>query len=229
MKVVVFDVWGDLALFRRFDTNTSMLTHSFPPPTAVLGMVGAILGLDRDIYIQQLQGTRIGIELLHPVKKVRMALNYKNTKGRDLAGKKGRTQIPAEFIKDPAYRIYIVNDTVQQDLGTMLKEHKSVFTLSLGLSELLANFQYVGTYSCEFSSGKQLVGSVVPTSVVESIDFFAQEGKPKRMLKERVPVTMAPDRTVTRYEDVVIEENGEMISGVFSEVFVIGEKAIVFF
>lgn len=229
MKVVVFDVWGDLALFRRFDTNTSMLTYSFPPPTAVLGMVGAILGLDRDVYIHQLQGTRIGIELLHPVKIVRMALNYKNTQKGDLAGKKGRTQIPAEFIKDPAYRIYIVNDTVQQDLGTMLKEHKSVFTLSLGLSELLANFQYVGTYSCEFSSGKQLVSSVAPTSVVESINFFAQEGKPKRMLKERVPVTMAPDRTVTRYEDVVIEENGEMISGVFSEVFVVGEKAIAFF
>ncbi len=229
MKVVVFDIWGDLALFRRFDTNTSILTYSFPPPTAVLGMLGAILGLDRDDYIEQLSGTRIGVGLLHPVKKMRMAVNYTNTKGRDMTGRKGRTQIPAEFVKDPAYRLYIVNEAIQEDLVAMVKGHKSVFTLSLGLSELLANFQYVGLYTCEQSSGKGVVSSVIPTSVVDSIDFFSDLGIPKRMVKERVPVVMKPDRTVTKYEDVIVEENAETISGAFKEFFTVGEKAVVFF
>jgi len=229
MRVVVFDIWGDLALFRRFDTNTSILTHSFPPPTAVLGMLGAILGLHRNGYIEQLRGTRIGVELLHPVKKLRMAVNYTNTKGRDMTGRNGRTQIPAEFIKDPAYRLYIVNEAIQDDLVTMLEGHKSVFTLSLGLSELLANFEFVGLYSCEQSSGKGVVNSIIPTSVVYRIDFLADGGKPKRMVKERVPVSMKPDRTVTQYEDVIVEENAEAVGGEFKEFFTVGDKAVVLF
>ena len=49
------------------------------------------------------------------------------------------------------------------------------------------------------------------------------------MVKERVPVVMKPDRTVTKYEDVIVEENAETISGAFKEFFTVGEKAVVFF
>jgi len=74
---------------------------------------------------------------------------------------------------------------------------------------------------------KDLVFPSALQGTVVVMDYYSPE--PKRMVKERVPVSMAPDRTVTRYEDVVVEENGEMISGVFKEVFVVGEKAVVFF
>ncbi|PMP83238.1 MAG: type I-B CRISPR-associated protein Cas5, partial [Caldisericum exile] len=40
METVIFEVFGDLALFRKFYTNTSILTYPFPPPTATLGIIG---------------------------------------------------------------------------------------------------------------------------------------------------------------------------------------------
>ncbi len=34
-RVLVFDLWGAVALFRRFYTTASPLTFAFPPPTAI--------------------------------------------------------------------------------------------------------------------------------------------------------------------------------------------------
>ncbi|MFB3896899.1 MAG: CRISPR-associated protein Cas5, partial [bacterium] len=34
MKILVFDIWGDLGHFRKFYTTTSPLSFSFPPPSS---------------------------------------------------------------------------------------------------------------------------------------------------------------------------------------------------
>jgi len=46
MKAVVFDVWSDYAHFRKPYTTTSSLTFTLPPPTAIAGLVGAIMGVE---------------------------------------------------------------------------------------------------------------------------------------------------------------------------------------
>ena len=49
MKVLVFDIYGDLAHFRKFYTTSSPLTFPFPPPSTIKGMLGAIIGVDKKI------------------------------------------------------------------------------------------------------------------------------------------------------------------------------------
>ena len=49
-RVIVFDVWGDYAHFRKNYSTSSPLTYSFPPRTALSGLIGAIAGLDKSNY-----------------------------------------------------------------------------------------------------------------------------------------------------------------------------------
>ncbi|RMG82383.1 MAG: CRISPR-associated protein Cas5, partial [Bacteroidetes bacterium] len=47
-KLLVFDISGEYGHFRKFNTTTSPLTYSFPPLPALAGLLGAILGIERE-------------------------------------------------------------------------------------------------------------------------------------------------------------------------------------
>jgi len=51
MKVLVFDLFGDFAHFRKYYTTTSPLTFSFPPPPTIAGILGAIYGASKEEYL----------------------------------------------------------------------------------------------------------------------------------------------------------------------------------
>jgi CRISPR-associated protein Cas5h len=218
MKALIFDIWGDFAHFKRFYTTSSPLTFSFPPPPTVKGILGAIIGSDKNDYLKVFSRDRcaIAIQILNPIKKIRFSLNHINTKENFWCPtKKGkheaRTQIPCEFVKDPAYRIYVFHKD-KEIFGTLiknLKAHKTFFTISLGLSELLADFRYIGTVEFEEIKGGEVeISSILPTNLIlEGIEF--KEGY--RYFKERIPVDMDQNRVVRMYEDVLYESQGKKI------------------
>ena len=157
-RVLVFDIWGDFAHFKRIETTTSPLTYPFPIGTALSGMVAAIIGLERDSYYEIFSPSNFffGIRILNPIRKTRINLNFINTKyGFRLwdairNGKPPHTQIPLEFIRSPKYRIYLhISPSladVHRKLKNYLEKHESVYTPYLGISELLANFRFIGEF-----------------------------------------------------------------------------------
>jgi len=218
MKVLVFDIWGDFAHFKKFYTTSSPLTFSFPPPPTVKGILGAIAGYDKEDYLKYFSREKcsIALQILNPIKKIRLGLNHINTKGNFWRPtKKGtheaRTQIPAEFIKDPAYRIYVShkNEETFTILVNNIMAHKTYFTVSLGLSELIADFKYIGLLEfVERNEQEAEISSIIPTSVImDTISF--KEGN--RYFKERIPIDMNYERIVERYEDVIFESQGQKI------------------
>ena len=50
MNLIVFDIWGDYAYFRRGYTTTSTLTYPFPSRTTIAGFIAGILGYPRNSY-----------------------------------------------------------------------------------------------------------------------------------------------------------------------------------
>jgi len=232
-RVVVFDIWGELAHFRKFFTTSSPLTFSFPPPPTVRGIVGAILGLSKNNYIGITNRLSVGISLLSPVKKIRFGLNFIFTKGsggkfeptlfRDKKGdssKTLRTQVQAEFLKDVKYRIYLVGDDELLDsLMKYLPYHKTEYTLSLGLSECLADFKFIGEFEAEHLEETNSVRSVIPTSNIENLNLETL----MKLVKERVPVSMNIDRAVLEYENILLEATGKEMKGSFKNVFRIKE------
>jgi CRISPR-associated protein Cas5h len=223
MRTLMFDLWGEWGHFRKYYSTSSPLTFSVIPPTAVFGVLGAILGLENDEnqYLKTLReaNTRVGVGIRNPVKKSMFGLNLINTKGKVWVPKRrkegARTQIRTEFLRDPAFRLYVsMNDRdLYKELVQRVKGHRPYYTVCLGLSELLANFSYVG----EIDASKQsTVGKTVEVQSIIPMECVRKNGVPfapgKRYKKERMPLSMDENRVVTSYGECLFETQGTNIA-----------------
>ncbi len=222
-QVLIFDVWGDYAHFRRFYTTTSPLTFPIPPRTALCGLIGAIIGLEKENneYLKYftLDKASIGLKIDkgHPLKKIMIAENLihtKNARGPGMNLIDDRTRIRFEFLKDPKYRIYFyhIDNGIYQQLKENLINHKSVYTPCLGLSENIANFAFVGEFKAQSKTSRDYVqiNSVLPIEKIaekEGINFNI-EG---RYFSIRVPIELNSDRVVTKYSDIFFERTGRPV------------------
>jgi CRISPR-associated protein Cas5h len=214
-KVLVFDVWGEYAHFRKYYTTTSPLTFSIPPRTSLSGLIGAILGYGKEDYISQLSKSNatIAVGLVHPVKKMRLAENLIDTKkaGRHMNKISQRTQIRFEFLKDPWFRIFFSHKDheIQSRLKELLCEHKCVYTPCLGLSEHIADFRYIGEVEAvqEVPNGYEYIASAVPEKRVLDM-VYEDDGE---YISETMPVEMAPDRSVIEYASIIFERKARCI------------------
>ena len=127
------------------------------------GFLSGIIGLDKTEYLSFFseKDASIGVQLLADVKKVTLAENLIDTKkaGKHMNQIKQRTQIRFELLKNPKYRIFVNHKDAQiyLKLKEMLQSHKAVYTPCLGLSELLANFEFIGEYSFDLFENKSEV------------------------------------------------------------------------
>jgi len=223
MKVLIFDVWGDYAHFRKIYTTTSPLTYSIPTRTSLCGLIGAIIGLSKEnndyLNYFRLNQAKIGLRIVNYVKKVHIAENLIHTKDAKGIGMNlitTRTQIRFEFLKDPKYRIYFWHN--DESLYTKLKEslskHKAKYTPCLGLSENIANFEYVGEIEAvkkDKNDNFIQIHSVIPIEKVEKgngINFKIQD---REYFKEIIPIEMDIDRVIKKYGDILYERSGNPI------------------
>lgn len=221
MKILVFDIWGDFGHFRKYFSTSSPLTYSIIPPTAIYGILGAILGFDKEEnqYLKKLNDRTIkyGLQILNPIKKMRIGLNHINTKGNIWVPKQRRegprTQIRTEFLKNPRYRCYIhvTDEELFEQLIDYVKLHKSVYTVSLGLSECLANYQFVKVDNVKkyVPNDYISVSTVFANSMVQQGGLKIEEGK--TYMKETVATAIDTNRVVSNYEEIIFEANGEPI------------------
>ncbi|RLF35137.1 MAG: type I-B CRISPR-associated protein Cas5 [Thermoplasmata archaeon] len=219
-KLLVFDVWGDYAHFRRFYTTTSPLSFTIPPRTALCGLIGAIIGKEKEDndYLKYftLDKAYIGLKLLKPVKKVMIAENLIDTeKSPKSFYNIKRTRIRFEFLKDQKYRIYFyhTDNDIYQQLKENLESHKSVYTPCFGLSENIANFAFVGEFKANSNSsiGEYVqIDSVLPSGkVIERAGVnFDLSGEYFSM---KVPIELNLERVVTKYSDIFFERNGKPV------------------
>lgn len=212
-RVIVLDVWGDYAHFKKIYTTSSPLTYSFPPRTAISGLIGAIIGLDKEEYFRHFlrKDARIGCRIISPIKKIRIGenhLNADNIKNMHLIRNRHPTR--REFVKDPKYRIYIAHsdEELYNNLRSLLTNHQSIYTPCLGLSQLICNFNYVGEFELKsLGEGSYAISSVVPGKNIISPEFEER----KEYFSETLPNEMNDGREVTDYSEILFERNGEKI------------------
>ncbi|BCD61376.1 CRISPR-associated protein Cas5h [Nitratiruptor sp. YY08-26] len=229
MRVLVFDIWGEFGHFKKFYTTSSPLTFSVPPPTAIYGMLGAILGFAKSEYLKHInhETTKVAITLQNPIKKTRITQNFIDTKNsHSFHLIKTRTQIKMELLKDPSYRLYInLKDNILFDrLIKKIKNKETHYTLSLGLANLLANFCYVGVYE---ANPLEIANEVMSAILAENIKDLDVEGG-KSYFKEKLPIDMTPNREVLSYKDVVFEMKGRNLKGAFQNCYMVGDTIISF-
>jgi CRISPR-associated protein Cas5h len=220
MKVLVFDLWGDYGHFRKFYTTSSPLTFSFPPPPTIAGILGAVHGSGKDDYLRVFspQKCRLALSIVSPAKKVRMGINHINTKDGfwQPVRKKNhepRTQIRTEFLKDPCFRIYMAHsdESVFNDLCQAVKRHRCVFSVSLGLSELLAGFRFVGICEGEEIRDGASAELLTPVTASNLLDDGLEIESGRKYFSEKMPIKMNPERVIEDYDNVIYEPDGKAI------------------
>ena len=233
--VVVFDVWGDYAYFRRGYTTTSTISYPFPSRTTIAGFIAGILGYHRDSYYELFDehNSLIGLKIINPIKKTRLNLNYVNTKESmhlfEISSNGKRTQVPAEFLKDVKYRIYVSlkDKEILNKLYDLLKEHKSVYTPYLGITECLCDFELVGDgrYSIEETFGENVqIDSVL---LKKDMNICIELDKKYGVVKS--PGFMNKDRSVRSFLEYYFEDNGKSIQVDSCKYYRIGEDNVILF
>lgn len=220
MRTIIFDVRGEYALFKKPYSPMSPVSFPFPPPTAVMGMLGAILGYDKDEYHDCLgwMDVRVGVGLKKPLKHHRAAINLLNTKDgtdaffRPRSGSNTHIQVPFEFIKRPAYRIYVADlaESVADELVRLLASGETVYTPVLGLANCLADVNWVGEFHATLLATETWkADTVVP--IHENMRIHYEDKR--RYQRLRVPAIMDGNRIVHRYQETVVAEDAGAISG----------------
>lgn len=225
-KVIVFDIWGDYAHFRRGYTTTSPLTYPFPTRTALSGIMAAILGLSRDSYYELFgkDKSAFAIQIINPINKIRITQNLIDTKHGytpweiQIKGQAPRTQISFEYVKNPKYRVYVWSKECFRELKSLIEEHKSKYTLYLGTSECIANFEYIGVGNVErkIANGIEVeISTIIKNDGI--IEIKPEKGK--KYGKIKIPGVMNKERVVQEFIEVIYEENGKTIKIIKGEYY----------
>ena len=225
-RLILFDLAGPMAHFRRFYTNSSSLSYSFPPRTTICGLVAGILGMPRDSYYEvfSTKRCRIGISLKTPVRKIIQTVNHVRTKGlSELDASAGHTQVPLELVlplagnKKLAYRIYLwhENDRLMEKLWKQLRERKFIYPPYLGITECPAAIPWATLVERDkliwLSKAREplKIATVVPVERIRSEGLKLQGGL--QLLKERQPLDFAQGRSLSAVADILYERNARPI------------------
>ncbi|KUK52683.1 MAG: CRISPR-associated protein Cas5 [Desulfotomaculum sp. 46_296] len=199
---LVFEVASNIAMFRKGYTTTSMVSYPFIPPTAVAGMIAAIIGLDNGadknpesaIYWNKLKGTQVAVSIRSPLLWYSTAVNlikFKNKNG-DM---REHIQPKHQFIKNPCYRIFVRGGDMYKELKDRLIRNECIFTPYLGVAYAIAEVTYLGEFMeenvCEYPV---LINTIVP--VIDGLVIDIE--KSRSVFKETVPLVQDADRSFVK-------------------------------
>ncbi len=223
-QLLVFDLVGPMAHFRKFYTNSSSLSYRIPPRTALTGIIAALLGRERDHYYEELalERARIGVALKTPVRTLMQTVNYLFTKNGGWDGSQGHTQIPVELVlpRPPErllrYRVYFTHsdEKLAKELYEQLRAGRYRYPLYLGLTECPAWVENPRIYQSNQLRLLRDPREPLPIETAVPIrrlagDLQLEEGL--RIYKDRMPFDFYPDRRLKSVDEVLWEAEGRSL------------------
>lgn len=174
---MVFEVSSQYGCFKKFYTNSSILTYDFPPKTSLIGLIGSILGFKRNSdKIKELSGVKIGISILNPINKIHQGINWLNTKVKNISidpltlnylepirnlsgthfygfiGINKNKPSNLQLLKEPRFLIFISDENFEayDSLVNSIKHHYYHYSPYLGQSEFLCSINYRDNIEAEY-------------------------------------------------------------------------------
>ena len=214
-KVLVFDIRADYAHFKKYFTTMSPLSFSIPPRTVIAGIIGAIVGIDKKVNPETFKSDNslISLCIMNKIKKTKIASNnIKAVSFTELSRFKQHKPTNYEFIKDCKYRIIFSHkdDNLYEKLKGMLINHLSTYTLCLGISQCIANYDYIGEFEIKkiIANDNINIHSIIPIELTQEIDFLSSN----EMQKSVLPNNMQNDREVTEYKEFLFDVKTQPIT-----------------
>lgn len=167
MKGVQLEIKGNWAHFKRPETNNNPLSHDMITKTALIGMIGAVLGVERKemkvLYPQLSEDLLYNVQLLHPVKKISWGFTSHTAIEPTASG----TPKYFEFLKDPDYLVSMAlqdnrSEGVYNKFVDFIKEGNALYTPVLGWHNCPAELEFVS----EGDFGEEKIGEFVTKGFV---------------------------------------------------------------
>lgn len=179
MQVLSFRWYAKYGHFLRAEANVNALSYPLPPRTAILGLLGAILGLEKDSLPVVLGKTLVAVggelpqRFWHRI-KLRKTLpaalplvvkrSQKSRSGSDEAVK----LILQEWLWMPEFYVHVAmpdNPSVFSELCDRVAMRRWYFGPCMGLSELFADVELIGVCEAKrLGAGRVRISSIFPQS-----------------------------------------------------------------
>ncbi len=240
MQLIKFKLRGRFAHFLRAEASASALSYPIPPRTALLGIIGAILGIPKDEPQIVLEPSKIAISgkipkthwhraklrkdppasLPHVIKKT-------NRLNKETKPEKA-TLILQEWLFEPMYTVWVfLPEPYHSDLKSRLRERHWYFTPYLGLSEMMADIEYLDSED----------GSLLPKGTYDVTSIFQQdlgEIDIKRAFQQqlaihqlRMPKSVTPDR-VFHHANYLTERDARPIPVITERAYRVSDRIVMF-
>lgn len=229
-EVLVFNIRGKLAHFKKFYSNKSSLTYKLPTRTVLMGMVASILEHNRDSYYDLLapNKAKFGVKILKPGVPHFECMNYLKDGG-------GRTQVRLQLLLPEKeiieYQVFFTHqeESLITELKKKIKNQKLGYGLFLGQRQFRATAKFVDLVSAEKMINHE--GEITTLTFKDNIKNINLKGE-KRINTPNMPIAfkkVESGREPTKVSKVCFEERGKVLQGNFKEVFQIGNENISFF
>jgi CRISPR-associated protein Cas5 subtype I-B len=157
MKGVLFELKGNWGHFRKPETNNNPLTHDFITKTALIGLIGAVLGIEREemkeLFPQLSEDLLYGVCVKKAVKKESWAFTLRYVV--DLLQKAPKQM---EFLKNPENTIALAlknenSSAIFDDFVFAIQNDEAQFTPVLGLHNCPAEIELISVGAFQIKAG----------------------------------------------------------------------------
>lgn len=233
---IVFEYKGKFAHFLRAEANASAPSYPFPTRTNLLGLTGAVLGLEKDSPQTLLKEANFAISgkargthwHTSNFRKDPPSLLSKSVKKRDKGTSKEQrnTIITQEWLVSPEFTVFAqLPQPYHDEFYERLLNKAWYFTPCLGLSEMMADLTLVESITLEtLEEGRYGVDTVVRKSkvVLDMGKILECEAVIKLI---RIPRDVTDER-VFSHESYIYEINGKKLPVKTAHALKAGRKTI---
>lgn len=222
MKLISFDLQSNFGFFRKPETNNTLnVSYNMIHKPAVLGILGAIIGLDGyrrkgefPEYYQKLKNVKLGIAPLAHERGnfMKTPVKYSNTVGY---ANKGTNFLTEELtLIAPAYRIYLLLDPgseLQMKLIENIRDGRSEFIPYFGKNEFSAWWSNYTDYefslaNCSSSGSVRINSLFVKDQIVKDQEKTSVSGMFGQLdVIDDEPLFMYFERLPVGFDDVLVQ------------------------
>jgi CRISPR-associated protein Cas5 subtype I-B len=188
MKALQFTIAGNWGHFRKAETNNNPLSHDFITKTALIGLIGAVIGKERKemkaLFPQLSEDLKYGVQVQNAVQKQSWGFTFRSVSSQSPSPKQ------MELLRSPSYLVILGlfetrSEVIFDEFVHHIKHGLAVYTPVLGLHNCPAELAYVGEDVLTTHEG-----------AFETLGFISTQHKPKDFKKigfDKVPTFQNDD------------------------------------
>ena len=230
-KVLVFNIKGKTAHFKKYYSNKSSLTYKLPSRTVLMGMVSSILKYSRDSYydIFSPDKAKFGIKIKKAGSTHFECMNYLKEGG-------GHTQVRLQLLlpkeNNLEYKVYFTheNDKIIDELENKIKNNELGYGLFFGQRQFRADLEFKYVID-NLNIRENYKGEITTLTFKNNIKDF-EINNDLELTVDNMPVSFNKSKNGREPEsilEVCYEENGDNLKGEFKEVIETSKENISFF